>query len=331
MNVSFANRIKIAVILLALIIIAGTIGYSLIEPWSYLDCFYMTVITISTVGYSEIKPLSTGGEIFTIVLIIMGVGIMFYTVTMLAEYITASQFRFHFGRRKMEERINELNNHFIICGYGRVGRSAAATILEQGKPFVVIDVDQSVVLQASEEGCLAILGDITTDRVLKQAGIERAHALISALRNDADNVFVTLSARELRPDIFISARAFDEDSERKLLRAGANRVIFPHRLGGQRLAMATLRPEVLDFIDTAVFNQKDDLSLENLFVTPQSPISGMTVNQASSHCGGSNILAIKKPDGNLIANPSGDITIENYDQVMVIGNRDQLIMMACSL
>jgi len=224
MSILRVGRLRIAISALIATFIIGTVGYWLIEGWSLLDSLYMTAITISTVGYSEVGPLSSGGRVFSILLIVFGVGIMFYTVTLVFAYVAEGQFGTTLWRRRMKERIEELKDHYIVCGYGRVGREVTLHIKENQVPFVVIEKEQAHVDLAVKEDCLCIKGDVTSDEVLKQAGIEKARALIASVGQDVDNVYVTLSARGFRSDIFIAARASNDDSERKLKRAGANRV-----------------------------------------------------------------------------------------------------------
>ena len=312
------------IIALIIVIAVGVIGYKLIEGWSLLDCLFMTVTTISTVGYREIHPLSTGGMVFTIVLIIGGVGVLFYTVTTVVQYIIEGNLANVLGRRRMEEKISRLKGHIIICGYGRVGREAARVFQEEKVPFVVIDYDKEAIARAAQDGYLYLTGNATNDEIIKQAGILRARGLVAATGSDADNVFIALSARELRPDIFITARAGAPESEAKLKRAGADRTIYPHVLGGRRLAMLALRPLVVDFVDTALESRGQELVLENLGVGPGSPVAGKTVREGRSCCGGATILAVKKKGGALLTSLSDDTLLELGDELVVVGNREQL-------
>ncbi len=324
MSILRVGRFRIAISALIAIFVIGTVGYWLIEGWSLLDSLYMTAITISTVGYDEVEPLSRGGVIFSIVLIIFGVGVMFYTVTMIFQYVAEGQFGTTLWRRSMNERIEGLKDHYIVCGYGRVGREVTLHIKENQVPFVVIEKDQASVDAAIEEDCLCIRGDVTSDEVLKRAGIEKARALIASVGQDVDNVYVTLSARGFRSDIFIAARASNDDSERKLKRAGANRVIFPERLGGRRMAMTALRPWVVDFIDTTVYSHHKEFSLEAIRIREDSPLVGLTVREGQQTSGGAVILALKKKDGLLIPHPPMTMSLDRDDEVVVIGTAEQL-------
>ena len=309
---------------LIIVIAIGIIGYRLIEGWSLLDCLFMTVTTISTVGYREIHPLSTGGMVFTIVLIIGGVGVLFYALTTVVQYIIEGNLANILGRRRMEEKISRLKGHIIICGYGRVGREVARVFQEEKSPFVVIDYDKEAVAKAAADGYLHLAGNATNDDVLKEAGILHARGLVAATGSDADNVFISLSAREMRPDIFITARAGAPESEAKLKRAGADRTIYPHVLGGRRLAMLALRPLVVDFVDTALESRGQELVLENIGVGPGSPVAGKTISEGRACCTGAVILAVKKKGGALLTSFSDDTQLEMGDELVVIGNREQL-------
>ena len=218
---------------LAAIIVVGTGGYILIEGWSFLDALYMTIITITTVGYAEMHPLSTGGRIFSIFLIIGGVSGALYTLTGIIGYIIEGQFGTTLERRKMKTRIANLKEHFILCGYGRVGEEIAHKFKDEGISFIIIDNQPERTALAEQAGYLYLLGDATSDEVLREAGIGQARGLVAAAGDDADNIYITLSARGLRPDLFIEARASYEEAETKLKRAGANRIVSPHGIDNE--------------------------------------------------------------------------------------------------
>jgi voltage-gated potassium channel len=302
----------------------GVIGYTLIERWSLLDSLYMTVITLGTVGYREVHPLSTGGMVFTIVLIIIGVGVIFYALTTVVQYIIEGNLENILGRRRMKEKISKLKGHIIVCGYGRVGKEVARVFQEESMPCVVIDLGKEAIAEAASNGCLYIQGNASSDEVLKEGGIIQARGLVAAAGSDADNVFITLTARGLRPDLFITARAGAQESEAKLKRAGADRTIFPHALGGRRLAMFALRPLVVDFVDTAMQSHKRELVLEEISVGPGSPVSGKTCKEGQQCGGGAVILAVRKKDGTLLTDTFEEMVLEHGDQLVVIGHREQL-------
>ncbi len=305
------------------IVAIGVIGYMVIEGWSFLDAIYMTITTITTVGFREVHPLSDAGRIFSIFIIIGGVGGALYVLTTLVAYILEGQFGITMGRRRMKTKIARLKDHFILCGYGRVGQEIAQVFSEEGAPFIIITNNEQHIAKAEKEGYLYIFGDATSDEVLKEASIDQAHGLVAAVGSDTDNTFITLSARELRPDLFIEARSSGPESEGKLRRAGADRIISPHAIGGRRMAMLALRPAVVDFIDTVTYGRGRELQLENVDVASGSPLVGQTMEQARSQVG-ITVLAMRKKSGKLLANPPGEETIEDGDRLIVIGTKKRL-------
>ena len=309
---------------LVLTVTIGVTGYMIIEGWSFFDALYMTIVTLSTVGYQEVHDLSTAGKIFSIALILGGVGSVLYTLTTIVQYIVEGNFANLFGRRRMRDKISKLKQHVILCGYGRVGQEVAHVFKSEGTPFIIVELDQEAIALAAEHNYLYLQGDATINEVLKEAGINRARALIAALGSDADNLYLTLSAKGLHPDLFIVARTVSEESEPKLKQAGANRIMSPYRIGGRRMAMLALRPLVVDFIDTTMHSQGRELVLENIKVSPGSPVDEKTVQEAGQYCGGASILAIKKEDGNLLTNPSQKTLLELGDELVIIGTREQL-------
>jgi len=319
----------LTVIYALLVVIAiGVTGYMAIEGWSFLEALYMTVITLSTVGYSEVHTLSAAGRIFSIVLIVFGVGIMFYALTAVMHYLIEGHVGDILGRRRMKEKIKKLKGHFILCGYGRVGREVAHTFETEKKPFIIIDLDQEAITKASDTGYLFVQGDATSDDTLNEAGINQAQGLVAALGSDTDNLYITLSAKGIRPDLFVVARVCTEESdaaESKLRRAGADRVISPHRISGRRMAMAAMRPLVIDFLDTALHRRgRGELLLENIQVGTDSPMAGMTIKEGQRHSGGTAILAVKKRGGTLLTDPSEETLLEQGDELVIVGTRRQL-------
>jgi voltage-gated potassium channel len=282
----------------------------------------MTVTTITTVGYGEIHPLSHGGQIFSIFLIIGGVGGALYTLTGIMEYVVGGYFRTTLGRRRMKARIAQLSGHFVLCGYGRVGQEIARSFKEEGIPFVVIDNSPESIAQAERAGYLYLLGDATSDEVLKEAGVERARGLVSAVDSDAENTYVSLSARQLNPGLFIAARG-TEEAETKLKRAGADRVVSPYSIGGRRMAMLALRPAVVDFIDTVTYGRGRELQLENANIGRNSPLVGLMLGTARGQ-NGITVLAMRKRGGKLLANPPDEEIIEDGDRLIVIGTKKRL-------
>lgn len=309
---------------LVLIIVVGVSGYMLIEGWSFFESLYMTIITITTVGYGEVHPLSTAGRIFSILLIVGGVGGALYTLSGIMEFVIEEQFGTTLRRRRMRGRIEKLRDHFILCGYGRVGRQIALEFRREGTPFVVIESHPERQERAAQEGCLHILGDATHDEVLKAAGIEHARGLVAAVGSDVASTFITLSARGLRPDLFILARANEEDAEAKLRRAGADRVISPHSISGRRMAMLALRPLVVEFVDTVLHGDKMELLLEDIELTMASPLLDKTLAEVEERLGGAYVMALKKRDGRLLPSPPGETRLEAGDQLVVMGTPAQL-------
>ncbi len=320
---SAARRLLWGVYILATITIAGVIGYVVIEDWSFVDALYMTIITITTVGYAEVHPLTTGGRIFSIFLIIGGVSGALYALSGIASYIIEGHLGTTLGRRRMEKTITKLKKHFILCGYGRVGQEIARIFTEEGVSFVVIDKNQEIIASIEKNGNLYVLGDATSDDVLKEAGIERARGLVVALGNDADSVYITLSARGLCPNLFIEARASSSMAGAKLEKAGANRIIAPYNLGARRMAELALRPAVVDFIDTVIRSRGRDLQMENITVRDDSTLAGLTVGE-TRHRTKAAILTISRKSGKLLVNPSIEEPIEVGDRLITLGTKQQL-------
>lgn len=315
--------IRIAIAILFVLGI-GTVGYVIIEKWSWFDAIYMTFITVSTVGYKEVRDLSETGKIFTIFVILGGTGTMFYTLTILGQYLVEGQLATVFGRRRMKDDINRLKNHVILCGYGKMGQEVARVFNNEGTKFVVIDSSEEIAQKAIKDGNLCIYGDATRDSVLKEAGVAKAQALVTALPGDSDNLYVTLSAKELNPNIFVVARVDNEESEAKFKRAGVNRTMSPYGIGGRRMAMLTLRPLVVDFVDTTMSSSGRELTLENVQLRTGSLVEGMTVYEGMKKSGGAHILAVRKKNDRLISNPPSEMRLEIGDELVVIGTREQL-------
>jgi voltage-gated potassium channel len=309
---------------LVVIVVIGVIGYMLIEDWSFLDSVYMTIITITTVGYDEVQPLTDNGKIFSIFLMIGGVGGALYFFTVIAAYLIEGYFGSTLGRRQMKNRIAKLKEHFIICGYGRVGQEIARVFTEEKVPFIIIDKDHDSIADADKDGRLYLLADAANDEALKEAGIERARGLVVAVASDADSTYITLSARQLRQDLFIEARTSSSKAETKLKRAGADRVISPTSIGARRMAMLALRPAVIDFIDTVTRRRGQELQLENIAVNDGSSLVGFKVADVRQRSRAS-ILAISKKNGKLLANPSGEEVVEAGDRLIAMGTEGQLM------
>jgi voltage-gated potassium channel len=313
----------IATAILAIIMI-GTVGYMIIEKWSFSDSIYMAVITLSTVGFREIHELSIAGRYFTIFLILGGTGTMLYAATAIVQYLLEGNLANMLGRRHVKVEIAKLKGHTILCGYGKVGKEVAHVFKNEKMPFVVIEYDEKACAKAISDGFLALNMNASNDEALKEAGIMNAKALVAALGSDADNLYVTLSAKSLRPDIFVVARIDNEESEAKLKRAGADRTMSPYGIGGRRLAMLTLKPLVVDFIDTTMDRQGHEFTLEDVKVTQGSSMDGISVKESLRRINGAHILAIKKKSGHLITNPPAETILEAGDELVLMGTNEQL-------
>jgi len=317
------EKLLLAFFLIALVISFGTLGYMFFEGWSLLDSLYMTIITLASVGYKEVHDLSLNGRIFTIVLIIGGVGTVAYALTAGAKIILEGELQDVFGRRRLEKKIRELKDHYIICGYGRMGKIICRELMEKDLKFVVVEKEPA--LFPEKEDILIVKGDATRDEVLKEVGIEKAKGLISVLPTDAENLFVVLSARGLNPNLSIVARAGEEGSEKKLLRAGADKVVSPYQIGGLRIAHTVLKPAVVDFIEFATKSGNIDLQMEEITIQEASQLAGLTLDE----CGigrelGIIIVAIKNGNGELKFNPTFRSTIQTGDTLIALGETSKL-------
>lgn len=262
---------------LAALLLIGTAGYTTIEGWSFIDAAYMTIVTLSTVGFGETHPLSPSGRVFTVVLIMGGASLAAYAFSTLGEFISTGELRAYLEQRRHSRILKTLKDHVVVCGYGRVGRHVVHELIAEGVPFVVVDKDLMAVEHVRHNGHLALLGNAANDDVLREAGIERAIGLVAAVNSDAENVFIVLSARGLKPSLSIVARANFEDSESKLRRAGADRVIDPYRISGRRMVTMMLRPEVADFLDEIAHASGIELLIDQVHLAATSPLVGKTV------------------------------------------------------
>lgn len=323
------NRLRIAVIVLIGTIAFGTIGLHIFEDMPFFDAFYMTIITISTVGFSEIKPLSYLGRIITIIIIISGITIGAYAIGTLLRMFIEGELSKIFGRRKLEKNISAMKGHFIICGFGRIGSIICKELREENIPFIVIEEDPSKNSELEKEGYLYINMDATSEEALTKAGIKNAKGIVTAVRSDANNVFITLTAKGLRPDIFVLSRASDVKNEAKLIKAGASRVVSPYLLGGRRMAEVLKRPTVVDFIDVATSNRHLGLLMEEARVGPQSPMVGKNlIDSRLRQNYGVIIVAIKKSSGQMIFNPQPSEKLDADDVIVVIGKKEDLRRMS---
>ena len=314
-----------AVALLVLIIAGGTAGYVVIEGWNAWDAFYMTIITVTTVGYEEVHPLSRTGEVFTVALLLSGVGAALYTFTLLATVVVEGGLPKRLQRRRHERMLDTITDHFIICGYGRIGSIVARQFRRQRIPFVVIERSPERLQAAIEDGALGVEADASREDVLKRVGIARARGLIAAVGTDAENVYAVLSARVLRPELFIIGRAETEDATLKLKRAGANRVISPYQIGALQIAQTALRPAVVDFMELATSAENLELGMEQITIAAGSAMAGRTILEASlRQRHGVIVVGIQREDSRMEFNPEPDTAIRPGDKLVVLGRPESL-------
>jgi len=319
------HRLRAALAVLVVVMIVGTIGY-VVLGFSGLDAFYQTVTTVTTVGFREVHPLSDAGKVFTIVLILLGVGTVLYALGVLIQTLVEGELRDVFGRRRMDRRIADLDDHVIVCGWGRVGRAIAKDVADGGGRLVVVDTNQD---RLADAPCATVVGDATDDEVLRRAGVERASALVAALDSDAGNLFVTLSARALHPELFIVARVRVEESVEKLRRAGADRIVNPQSIGGARMAAFVLQPHVTEFLDVVMHDRDIEFRLEEVVVAPGSTVAGRSLREAQIRDRtGALVLALREPDGSFSTNPSPEMRIESGHVLIAIGTPGELTALA---
>jgi voltage-gated potassium channel len=319
---SWAHGLRLALVLLVATLLGGTAGYMIVEGWSLWDAFYMTVITVSTIGFSEVHPLSFAGEAFTVVLIFGGVGTAFYTATQLAAVIVEGGLHRRIEQRRVSRMLEELTDHFILCGYGRIGSIIARELRVQSVPFVVIERNPERVHDAIEHGWVAVEADASQEEVLKRTGIQRARGLIAAVGTDAENVYTVLTARVVRPDLFIIARV---ESEQRLRRAGADRVISPYRIGAAHMAQTALRPAVVDFVQLATSSGHLDLSMEQVHVREGSGLVGKSIVDAGIRQRfGVIVVAIRRGGDAMEFNPAPEFVIRAGDELVVLGRPESV-------
>lgn len=319
-SAAWAPGPRLAVLLIAVVIAGGTVGYVVVERWSAWDAFYMTVTTITTVGFREVHELSRAGQVFTVVLIFCGVGTAFYTATLLASAIVEGGLHRRFAERRFARMLEHIHDHFIVCGYGRIGSIIAEELHRQGVPFVVVERDPDRVTAVMNRGWLAVHADASQEDVLTRVGIQRARGLIAAVGTDAENVYTVLTARVMRPDLFIIARVESDDAEKRLLRAGANRVISPYHIGASHMVQSAIRPAVVDFVQLATTSGHLDLSMEQVHVPAGSTLVAKNILESGIRQKfGVIVVAIRRDDGSMDFNPSPEATIRAGDELVVLG------------
>lgn len=317
------RRLLLGVVLLSTVVVIGTIGYVIIEGAGLADALFMVVITITTVGFNEVFELSATGQIWTIALIASGVGTAFYT------FGAGFELLFLLGNRRREMRmmreIDHLHGHIILCGYGRVGKGTAERLKERRADIVVVENDRDRYEAAVEDGFWAIEGDATSNRILEEAGLDRARAVIACVSEDSDNLVITLSAKALEPSVMVVSRAADPEAESKLKLAGADRVVAPQAVGAERLAALTLQPALTDFFDVIVGGRAVEFLVEEIEVTPNSSVEGMSIrDSAIRENSGALILAVEDADGTMLVNPDPELILRAGQKVICVGTKNQV-------
>ena len=322
---SISGRLRASLIALALVIAGGSLGYVLLG-FTVLDAIYQTVTTITTVGFREVEPLNDAGKVFTMALILLGTGTALYTFSLLLETFIEGRLRELLGRRRMERQITAMRDHVIICGWGRVGRALAKSLASTKTDFVVVDTDGE---RLAGVAALTVEGDATDDAVLEAAGIDRARALVAATDTDAANLFITVSARAMRPDLFILARVRTEANEGKMARAGANKVVNPQSIGGARMAAFVSQPHVADFLDVVMHDGPLEFRLEEIPISATSPLAGTTLRDAEIRSRtGALVLALRDVTGRFNTNPPADTQLAGGQVLIAIGTPDELKVLA---
>jgi voltage-gated potassium channel len=324
------RKIAYTIVLVLLLIFSYSFAIMKIENLDFLDALYFSIITITTTGYGDYTPTTYEGRILTIIYLFFGIGIVMYLFGIIAQFVVEGEFKNLVRMRKMEKRIKELKNHYIICGFGRMGKIVANKFRKENIPFVVIDLNKEILKEEldKDQNFNFIVGDARKDEILKKAKIEEAKGIVATLPTDADNVFITLSAKELNPKIKVVAKADEEESIKKLKRAGADKVVSPYVIGGLRLAEVTIRPGILDFVSTfiniAKYEYREDIELRKFVVESGSEIDGKTLCDSQiRQKTGVTVLGIRKGN-NLVINPSPDTVINGGDEIYAFGSESQL-------
>jgi voltage-gated potassium channel len=324
-------RFRLALTLLAIVIVVGVAGYMLINGWNLLDSFYMVIITISTVGYTEVHPQGVSGRMFSTGLIVIGVATMLYGFGVFAETLTDNAFGRYRRARQLQRDLDHLRDHFIICGYGRMGTQIVEEFEVHKVPYVVIDQTDEALERIRAEGRLHIEGDASKEEILRQAGIERARGLISAVDSDERAVYIVLAARAFNPNLYIVARAGRPESIRRLELAGATRTISPYLMAGHRMAELAIRPAMVDLLDT-LHHGEAGIGVEEMVVTSGTTVAGRTLEEAGLLApDAARVLAVRKADGTVNVNPSPGMRLDGGDLVIALGTEEQLFASAAKL
>lgn len=313
-------------LLILLVILIGVTGFHFIEGLSFLDSLYMTIITIFTVGFREVKELSPIGQIFTIFIIVGGVGTALFAFTKIAEKVFEGTIHQIWRRKRMEKKIQNLKDHYIICGHGRMGKTVRERLIDEKLPFVIIDNNEENLEEIREnDNSLFIEGDATQEEVLIKAGIKKARGLAALLSTDADNLYLVLTVRLINPSIFVLSKALDEEGERKILQIGANKVVSPYKLGGLKIAQGLIRPTLVDFVDLIIRRKELALYMEEFIVKKDSQMLNRNLAECDiRRTANVIVVAMKKPGEDIVFNPPSDATIETGDTLLVLGDKEAI-------
>ena len=326
------HHLILMILLSVALVTIGTAGYMVIEGWGFVDSFYMTVITLAAVGFMEVHQVSPAGRIFTIILISLGVGFTLYVAGSVVQFLVEGRIREILGRRRLEKQINRLRNHYIICGYGRIGRVLCRHLIHKYLDVVVIEKSEARIKAMDEDGVLYLLASATEEETLLKAGIKRAKGLFTALATDADNVFLVLTAKQHNPDVFVVARAEQNTTKKTLYAAGANKVISPYAIGARRMAHAVLRPTVIRFLEMAFSDENTDIEVEEFPVKPTSKLVGKALIDSGIRKNLNLIvISMKKADGQMRFNPAADTRLEAGDTVIAVGEAKNLMKLSRQL
>jgi len=325
----FKSKIYVALTLVVVTLLVGVLGYKVIAGYDWVDALYMTVITVTTVGFGEVNPLTPEAKIFTVILILCSVVIVGYAISVITEYIISRSAYDTLKHEKVQKQINKLSGHIIVCGYGRNGKQAVEKLRAYNKPFVIVDQDEEVVQRYEDAHTLFVKGDANEDEILQKAGVERASTLISSLPDDADNLFVVLSARQLNQKLKIISRAEYETSQKKLKLAGADNVIMPNRIGGDHMASLVVVPDLIEFLDNlSVVGEEDSINVEEITFERVCP-NGKEMTTIKEidlrYKTGCTIIGYKSPEGKYTVNPSADLVLKKGSKLVVIGRPEQIV------
>jgi len=322
---SYRRRIQFALIVLAIVLMAGTVGFRDIEGWSWFDAFYMTLTTMTALGYGEVRPLTHEGRIFNSFLIVCSVTAAGFAIATISQALLEFEFGKAFGRRRMERELSKISGHYIICGAGRVGRTVARQLRARDQAVVLVERDAARARWAEEEKIPVVVGNASSEENLRKARIDTAQGFVSAVGGDAENIYIVLTARGLRPDLKILARASEEEATSKLLRAGASQVLSPYHFVGHRMAQLLLRPNVLDFVDAAFGRERLDFEIGEVNISATSRLVGKKLGESEiPRQAGVIVLALRTTDGTMKFNPPPESVIQAQDCLIVIGGDEQL-------